>query len=221
MKIGWIILFIVLIILVVVYDFICPNELPPSLILALTAVIILWYTYETHLIRIYNNELIKRSRRPSIGYRIFPLEKDARETGFEIVNYSEHPVAVKVFCNFKLKNEIIKNEWPAYDGQEYWNLQYNQMKFGHFNVINLLKEKYESDEINQLKKVDYKTFKELVSSENKYSSSLNNIEMEIKIISQNSLGDIINYPIDHYKFDVNRMIWISTLTSKKPYWEET
>lgn len=221
MKIGWIILFIVLIILIVVIDFMCPNEIPSSLILALTAIIILWYTYETHLIRKYNQELIKRSRRPSVGYRIYPLEKDARETGFEIVNYSDYPVAVKVYCNFRIKNEIIKNEWPAYSGQEYWNLQFNQMKFGHFNIVNLLKVKLEADEIVQLKKVDYKTFKELVSSENKFSSSLSDIEMEIKIISQNSLGDEISYPIAHYKFDIARMIWISTVTSKKPYWEES
>jgi len=49
---------------------------------------------------------------------------------------------------------------------------------------------------------------------------LNSIEMELKIISQNNLGDVIKYPIEYYKFDARRMTWVSTPTSKKPYWEE-
>lgn len=217
---------VIIISIIIVVDVFWSFKFTSNLILAITAIIVLWYTYETHLIRKSNsdiananNELIKRSRRPSVGYRIYPLEKDPRETGFEIVNYSEHPVAVKVFCKFKLNNEIVKNEWPGYNGEEYWNLQFNQMKFGHFNILNLLKAKMGEDLINQLKKGDY--FKDLVFTKEEYSSMLNSIEMEIQITTQNHLGDSIKYPIDHYKFDAKRKTWISTLTSKKPYWEES
>jgi len=39
--------------------------------------------------------------------------------------------------------------------------------------------------------------------------------MELKIISQNNLGDVIKYPIEYCKFDARRMTWVSTPTSKK------
>jgi len=111
----------ILILALLILDIVFLLSFTSNLILGITAIIILWYTYETHLIRKYNDQMSKQSRRPSVGYKIFPLGVDPRRTGFEIVNYSKYPVAVKVQCVFKLDGKIIPIKWPAYNGEEYWN----------------------------------------------------------------------------------------------------
>ena len=216
----------IVILVIIIVDIFCTLRFTSNVILAITAIIVLLYTYETHLIRkanseiaSANNELIKRSRRPSVGYRVFQVENDPQKTVFEIVNYSEHPVAVKILCSFRVKGEQVKNEWPAYNVEEYWNLQFNQTKSGTFCILDLLRTMVDNEVIHKSKNTDY--FKDKVFSDPSITSILNTIEMVIQITTQNHLGDSIKYPIDHYKFDAKRKTWISTLTSKKPYWEES
>ena len=73
-----------------------------DILLALTAIIILWYTLETFFIRNYNQDLLKKSQRPAIGYIIFINETQPIDTRFRIVNHSDYPVAVLIKCVFKI-----------------------------------------------------------------------------------------------------------------------
>ena len=46
-----------------------------DLILAITAIIVLWYTFETYEIRVANQEIVFKSQRPAINFSLFIHEK--------------------------------------------------------------------------------------------------------------------------------------------------
>ena len=116
---------VILLIVIVIYDLLSSEISLSVVILGVTAMIILWYTWETHRIREAevviaktSSEAFKRATQPIVGCRLYPNEQNPLDIGFEIINKSEYPVATKVKFNCKLGNEIINNIWPAYDGKE-------------------------------------------------------------------------------------------------------
>jgi hypothetical protein len=104
-----------------------------DIIVAITALIILWYTIETYRIRKANiiiananSEALFRMRRPTVSYNLFSKKKIPSYTFFKLINQSNYPVSVLVKCNFRINGNILGDIWPSYDGKEYWNLQYSQ-----------------------------------------------------------------------------------------------
>ena len=115
------------------------SDLLNNIILSLTAIIIFWYTYETSqikksniIISDYNKLQLKKSRKPVVSFAIEMVKEQPKDTIFKILNLSDFPVAARIKCNFKINGILITDVWPSYDGKEYWNLQYKEIKQGVF-----------------------------------------------------------------------------------------
>ena len=208
-------------------------------ILGITAIVILWYTWETSQIRKaeqeiaeVNKALLLKSYHPSVGHSIFTDKKVPYDTRIRLVNISEVGAAVQLNCNLKIDGEPIKDFSPAYEGKEYWNLQIREEKEGHFSILDLyLKsglitvEEIEiikmAGEPNEIKKQFQKTFVFRPNTEapSTVPPSPPEISMDLEIYCCNEKKYEAYYPPVHYKFDSFRMIWIPILTNKKPYWE--
>jgi hypothetical protein len=201
-------------------------------ILGITAIVILWYTWETSQIRKAEREIAEvskasllKSYRPAVGHSIFTNENTPYDTRIGLVNLSDMGVAVKLRCNLKVDGEPIVDFAPAYEGTEFWNLQYKEEKEGHFNWLGLYlkKDLISKETINYIKEAggpeeirrkihEYLTFTFNMSEPPK-------ISMDIEIYCFNDKNQTAYYPPVHYSFDPYRMIWIPTITNEKPYWE--
>jgi len=199
-------------------------------ILLITAFIILWYTWETHQIREAESiiakeskERIRKQQTPIIGYEIFKSNSKPHDTGFRIINLSDHPVAVQVNCNFKINEKPITNYSPAYDGKHFWNLQYRQTKEGHFSILDLFlvmnlipQEKIREIIQNKPYEIREKLIGWIIF---KFNMELPNLTMDIEINCHNDFGKSSKYPPTHYDFNFDRLEWIPIITSDKPYWK--
>lgn len=200
-------------------------------ILAITAIIILWYTRETSEIRRSekiiaeaNKEIIKKYYRPIVNFCLFTNTENPFDIRFNLLNQSEYATAVQVKCTFKFKGEKIKDIWPEYDGKQYWNLQYKEEKEGHFSIFDLyfksgLLSKEKIKELKLLIPEDAmrKMNSDLIAEYN--LSDPPELSMDLELFCSNDLGFSSYYPPIHYDYDHFRRIWVPTLTSDKPYWE--
>jgi hypothetical protein len=179
-------------------------------ILIVTALIILWYTFETATIAKISEENQLRLKSPSVFCYVYTNPQDSSDTKIKLSNQSTYPVAVKLNCNFKMDGKDFDFS-PAYNGQHYWNLQYNEIKEGHFSWLDLLKHQgiISSKEANIFRKL---RTKELVPDPP-------NLSMDIEIYCINEMGIKGYYPPIHYDYNYHRSIWIPILTSEKPFWE--
>ena len=82
-------------------------------------------------------EASKRNKMPSVGYAVYTHPKRTYGTRFMLMNQSVYPVSVRVRCNFKIDGESLEGFSDDYDGVNYWNLQVNQQKEGHFSWLDL------------------------------------------------------------------------------------
>lgn len=208
-------------ILIFTYFFHNETFLTP-IILAITAVIVLWYTHETSVIAKATAEQQSQFIKPTINYRIYTHQTDKIETMFKILNSSNYPVAVRLNLKVKINNEILENFSPAYDGTEYWNLQYRQKKVGHFSFLDLLlkKEQIPQNVYNNIKQNPPENRYDIAMDElsNIFNSNLPKIIMDIEIYCENEM-DYSYYPPVHYDYVYERNSWIPKITSTKPYWE--
>jgi hypothetical protein len=202
-----------------------------DLVLGITAVIILWYTWETSQIRKAEEmiaeasyEASKRNKMPSVGCIIFTNPERTYDTRFRVVNQSFYPVAVRVRCNFKINDELLDKFSSDYDGTRYWNLQINEEKEGHFSWLDLHENKglIPNSEVKKVKEATSK--EEAEETINKYISfnldfKLPKLTMDLELYCKNNFGFETSYPTVRYRFDYDKKEWIPTLTSDKPYWE--
>ena len=229
---SWLIYIAILLILaIIIYDLLSSETSLSVVILGITAIIILWYTWETHRIRIAeaviaktSNEAFKRATQPIVGCRLFPNELNPLDIGFELINKSEYPVATRVKFKCKLGDDIIRNIWPAYDGKEYYNLQYRQLKYGHFNWLDLYNkaELINDEELRNLKKSSLETIKNKISEELTSSDKFKHnarLTIDVEVYCENEMGQTTYYPPEQYHLNLSRLAIISQLTSTKPYWE--
>lgn len=208
-------------------------------ILGITAIIILWYTWETSQIRRAEREIAEVSRaslfrlyRPAIGCSVFTNEEKPYDTRIGLFNLSDIAVAVNLHCNLKVNGESIRNFSPAYEGKDYWNLQFREEKEGHFSVLDLylkrglISEKEiqkikEAGNPDQIRTQFYNTFAfgPNTDASSAVPSTPPEISMDLEIYCYNDKKQETYYPPVHYKFNSFRMIWIPTLTNEKPYWD--
>jgi len=208
----------------------CDFNFYSESILAVTAVIILWYTHETSEIRKSENiiadatkENQQRFRSPIINCSIFKNKNDPLDTRVRVSNLSNFPVAVRLNCNIKIDGEILKDFSPDYNGRNYWNLQYGEIKEGHFSWLDLFMKKgllseeefqniRENSIPNGIKKADeYLAFK--------FNFNIPKITMDIEVYCENEMGLNTYYPPVHYYYNFDQWSWIPVITSDKPYWE--
>ncbi len=205
-----------------------------NVILALTAIIVLWYTWETSQIRKAEQESAQISRdrlehsyRPIIAYAIYPHKKFTYDTRFKIKNLSELPLAARVNCNFTADGVQLDFS-PSYNGSEYWNLQYMEEKTGHFSWLDLHKilGLINEEDFNEIKKCvtietislrvsDYiqKTFEKETDPKNKPELSMN-----VEIFCENERGFSTYYYPVRYDYKYQKNSWVPTLTSENTYW---
>lgn len=202
----------------------------PNIILAITAIIIFWYTWETNEIRKINQEQwqisqeqLKKSKQPVVGYKLFTNPENPILSNFVIINQSEYGVAARIKCNFKIDGNVIDDVWPEYDAKEYWNLQYKQEKQGIFSIFDLLiKAKiFTNAEKARIHVVTYSENdnREIQAQINRLKENKFELTSELEVYCENAEGDTIFYPTVHYNFDINRMRWIPKITDDKPLWE--
>lgn len=224
-----IILFLLLIGIMTVVKILYCFDLYSDIILAITALIILWYTFETAEIRKSENiiaktseENLKRLKSPTVICTIFTNPDNSLDTRVRLSNLSDYPVAVKLNLNIKIADERV-NFSPSYNGEHYWNLQYKEANEGHFSWLDLFRKH------NLISEDDYKDIKnssiaERISKstsflQRNFSSKPPKITMDKEVFCENEMGLTAYYPPMHYDYDYARKVWIPILTSDKPYWE--
>jgi hypothetical protein len=191
--------------------------------LLLSAVIILWYTYETSEMAQASRENLKRQKRPSVVYEVYQHPQLKSQSRFKIANLSDYPLAARIKCNFKVNNRPVDFS-DAYNGKRYWNLQLNESKSGHFSWVEL------HEKVGLIREVDLKTYKSFLHLEGKnefamklkndfYSEKLPPLTMDVEIYCENQMGAYSYYPPSHYDYDYVRDTWVPILESDKPYWE--
>ena len=199
-------------------------------ILTITALIILWYTFETSEIRKSENIIAKaneenqqRFRSPIVNCKIFTNSDDPLDTRIRLSNLSNYPIAVRLNCNIKIDQEILKDFSPAYDGRHFWNLQYGESKEGHFSWFDLLKQKGLISE-QELKEINKDSISDKIKKSTKivalqFDFNHPKITMDVEIFCENEMDLSSYYPPVQYDYDLNRKAWIPILTSKIPYWK--
>lgn len=200
---------------------------------AITAIVILWYTWETSQIRRAektiaeaSEEALNRAWRPSVGCVITTDPNIPHETYIEITNQSNYAVAVRINCNFCINGNPIQNFSPDLSGDKYWNLQLNGKKWGHFSWLNLflhvgMISSQQADQIKNSQNAaaaiqDYLIFQFNLPNP---SSNPPELTMDLEVYCENERNLFTYYPKVHYKYDFNRLIWIPNITSDEPYWQ--
>lgn len=199
-------------------------------ILGITGLVILWYTRETSQIRKAENVIaeasqytFERHQQPVIGCEIFTNPDKPFDTRLLLTNLSDNPLAAQVNCNFRIDEEPIENYSSAYDGTEYWNLQYKGLKRGHFSWLTFYLEKglISESKRKEIREGDVGQIKTKTREYLKQTFELRDppkLTMDIEVYCQNEKGYSTYYPPVHYDYNPYRMQWVPTLTSKKPYW---
>jgi hypothetical protein len=208
-------------------------------ILGITTIVILWYTWETSQIRKAEVEISKDSRtsliesyRPAVGHLIYTDKNIPYDTRIKLINLSDYAVAVNLHCNLKVDGEPIGDFSAAYEGKDYWNLQFKEEKEGHFSVLDMYLKQglIEENEIQKIKEAGgpadikrqfHKTFAFRNNNQSPSTAPSNppEISMDVEIFACNDKRQEAYYPPVHYRFDSFRMAWIPTVTNTKPYWE--
>ncbi len=208
-------------------------------ILGITAIIILWYTWETSQIRRAEREIAEVSRasllklyRPAVGCSVFTDKNHPFDTRIKLQNLSDIAVAVNLHCNLKINGEPIRDFSSAYEGKDYWNMQFREVKEGHFSVLDLYLKRglISEEEIQKIKgagepakirKQFYSAFafRHNTDFPSTVPATPPEISMDLEIYCCNDKKQEAYYPPVHYKFDSFRMIWIPTLTNESPYWD--
>lgn len=202
-----------------------------DLILAITAVIIFSYTFETFKIREANEkiakanyELLSQQRQPVVSFVFDEKSQKIANFSFHLINLSGSAVSVLVNLTIEIEGKIFEHHWPEYKGERYWNLQYQEEKTGGFDVIVLLdqiginkgdiiKENFIFDPRDQRIRDLENLFKKQGIS---FPTSL---IFKIEIFSQNATGDFVYYPSSVYNYDLSQLKLKPQVTSDKPYWE--
>ena len=87
-----------------------------ELILALSALVIFWYTYETHRIRIIDEEKLTKTKMPTVGFNLYLNEKNRKDIRFIITNHSQYPISCLVKMKIKVLNrtnkKVIRGDLP-------------------------------------------------------------------------------------------------------------
>jgi ABC-type transport system involved in Fe-S cluster assembly fused permease/ATPase subunit len=225
---------ILLVIYILLFRFrnIIEGDLFSDIILALTALIILWYTVETHIIRkseqaiAKSNEiLLKKTFKPVVAFKIInQFDNDPLETGFYIENLSEYQIAARVKIGFTLAQKHFKNVLPDYNGKLFWNLQHSEIKEGHFSLYDLMKrEGLISSEmrpviLSQDRKDQMREFIIQYQLKNELSDSPI-LKMKLEVYCQNDQNESIYYLPTFFELNPFMNIWIPKITSKEPFWE--
>jgi len=166
-------------------------------ILAFTAIIVLWYTVETNMIRVANQELLHKSKRPAVGFNLFPNPKNQFDVRFQLINQSDYPVAVRVKITFKIDDEIIPEIWPAYNGKGYWNLQFQQSVEGHFDIIRIFAKSrlFEGVDINKIQGMSKEDKKREITKETRFRNQLEAdpiLTATVEVFSINDKGGVFD-----------------------------
>ena len=202
----------------------CGFTLLVESILCITALIVLWYTCETYLIRKANQENLFKTQRPAVGYTFFTNVEKPMDTRFVITNLSDYPVAALVKCTFKSGEKPFENNWPEYAGARYWNLQFRDSKEGHFSLFDLYQRAnyLSQDQIEELRSSSWDEIYKRITENLIFEYDLKDfprLVMEVEVYCANSLGQSTFYPPTLYYHDPFRMVWIPTVTDDKPYWK--
>lgn len=199
--------------------------------LILTALIVLWYTYETseirkaeHLIARASEESQKHQKRPVIGYSIYTHPDLKHQTRINISNASKYPLAARINCNFRLDGELIQDFSDAYNGRKFWNLQYQEAKEGHFSWLELhvkkgLLEEATLRNIQKMASHDEKNKETMEIIAFFYNHNPPTLSMDLEIYCENDMGFQTYYPPVHYDYHYRHNVWVPILESDKPYWE--
>lgn len=230
MKYWILITGIILIITLTVFKLFINIDFYSDTILAVTAIIILIYTYETSKIReanatiaSANKELLRRDKSPFVGYKIYTNPDNNLDTRFLLKNNSNYPLSARTNCNIKINEEPLQNYSSAYNGKEYWNLQYGQAKEGHFSWLDLFKAHNLIDAVERKRIMDEhpNTRQALVEGYffRRFDNKIPNLTMDVEIYCETELGLNSYYPPVHYDYDFKRKVWVPILTSPIPHWE--
>jgi len=221
-------LLIILISLIVIAVFIseCTHSGKTSgIVLLITALIILWYTFETYLIRKKEEFVLSREKQPIVEFSLNLNPSNVKYVQFHISNLSNYPVSCLVKLTVKIGDKIVPVTWPEYDGKKYWNLQFRQPKQGHFSWIELLKapgilseEQVRSlDNIPNLP-VEYSARQFLRTTEF-LKIRLLVVHIDIDVYSLDEFKMHQCYPTTYYDLDLSRCALIATLCSDHPYFD--
>jgi hypothetical protein len=202
-----------------------------EIILSITVVVIFWYTHETMGIRKSeeeiarnNNELLSTAKIPTVHFNVFHHTKKRFDTRFKVINSSKYPVSVRVKFIFRINGNIIDHNIKGYNGRLYWNLQQNEIKEGHFGLLQVISktELFTEDEIAELKDLHSpdllkRTFSIMTM---KYDfGTWPRLLLDVEVFCENEFKEKTYYPDSHFEYDFKRLIWIPTITSEIPYWE--
>lgn len=220
-------LLIILISLVVIAFFVseCQYSSKTSdIVLLITALIILWYTFETSLIRKKEESVLSRKKQPIVGFTLNLNPSNIRDIQFHISNLSDYPVACLVKMNVKIGENLIPMIWPEYDGKKCWNIQYKESKQGHFDWIEFLKIPgiLSTEHIRLLDNIPKLPAQYLANQFLKYNESIKvhlNIQIDLDVFSVNEFKYHSHYPVTRYEFDLSRCALIGTLCSDRPYFD--
>ena len=133
---------------------------------------------------------------------------------FKISNMSKFPVSALIKSWIDFNGQELENDIIGYSGKEFWNLQFNEVKRGHFSILKIISE-------NNL--LDRTIIDDLEPSggvhRNGILSGLNlKITMSIEVYCINEYGQSVFYPSKIYNIDYKKNFCIPVQTSKSPYW---
>ena len=213
-----------LIIVCLLINLIKPIPTLSDLIIGATAIIVLWYTYETHKIQIaeqmianVNIQKSDREKMPVVQYHLKINPKDLFDVQFFVENLSEYRASVQVRINLMVNGYFYDNPLNEYNGNEYWNLNYRDNKMGHFSIINVLRtlELYSQEDLNKLDSFGDAYILDFIE---KLPLA---VEYFVEVYCSNEFKKSVYYPAISYKLDFQKRVCIPNMTSDKPYWEQS
>lgn len=192
-----------------------------QLLLALTGIIVFWYTYETSILRKHSQENLNKGRRPIVGFNLSLNSDNYKDIQFQIINHSSYPVSCLIKLKIKVFGKYVDDIWDDYDGKRFWNIEVNQAKFGHFGWLQLMTKAdiYKSNVISKIteqsvSQIRDKIYEEIVKSKSHSDSTIN---FELQVFSFNEFGFYNCYPKFFYNLRFDRFSFVAGITSNKPY----
>lgn len=194
-------------------------------ILGITAIIVAFYTYETHEIRKLHHFEHELAIKPRLIHFLKNDSKSAFDFALVLHNLTNYTISAKVKCTFSFDGKTIEHQYCGFMGEKYWQIPYGpEAKIREtFNVLDIL------IQANYIKSADAVRFRGMPELKNVDILRQNNVDLrkyfiegrllkvKIEVNSENYLQQK-DKSFSFYEFDMKQLAWIPNNLLDRPSW---
>lgn len=170
-------------------------------ILGLTLIALLAYTYDTHRMARIQEERWEKELIPILHYNMLPRDSQGHSWWFELINLLKYFIEAQVNLNLKVYGDAVVYS-SDYDGTNKWIVYPAQTSRGWFSI----------DQILNKKRLTFSRMEQ----ERKDTNVTEQLTMDLECTYEcKEIGKSRKNPLRHHYFDFQKKVWVPYLTESE------